>query len=787
MKLRVQLSLWMLLFSLFRISHDARAGNVCSEDPALPTLASDTDTTFYQNRSWITHGTLTDVTYTNYLGASKKMRIYLPANYSSSTYYPVLYLSHGMGGSYADSTNMSYHLILDNLIAEGKAVPMIVVMPGWGGQYFGLDMKPPDWNHEPQPLENDDVVTRELVKDIIPYVESHYRARPDRLSRMFAGISLGGFASLNTGLRRLDVFSGVFGYSPYYDSTALANLEQRYYPILANPNTKNKLAVPLYIAVGNSDYAWLLPALRSLDALLTKYGINHDYITSSGGHEIMNFRRYFHQTAQIMFPACTKGSPESIVTLSSGGASKSSTAGNSSSNALSGYAKLIMNSGAIPYGTAVFMFKQNGVTVSEAGVPVSPPTTHARVFIDRRSGVLGVPGRLNSGTVSINTGIGVVNYGLSTASISYRLSNSNGSPVAVGQGTLAAGHHFAKFINQLNEVASGFSLPADAHLVSLDIISDQPLSVTALRMTTNQKGEQLFTTTPVADMNQPLTSSSIYFPQLADGSGWTTSLILLNTSDAMQEGTLDFRDNNGLPLVIHQVEGATASSFKYSIPSGGLFRFQTDGSSEGQKTGWVRLIPDDMNYTPVGSGVFSYNPANILVSESGIPSALSTTHARIFVDLTGKHDSGLAIANPSNSAASITIRAFQMDGVIPVNVSQGSLSLAGLGHDAKFATQFFSDLPADFTGVLDIIASTPFAAITVRSLYNERDDFLLTTFPIADATRPAPSPVVFPHIAEGGGYVTQFMLLSPQGASDASLILYDDNGEPFATQITTAK
>jgi hypothetical protein len=118
-------------------------------------------------------------------------------------------------------------------------------------------------------------------------------------------------------------------------------------------------------------------------------------------------------------------------------------------------------------------------------------------------------------------------------------------------------------------------------------------------------------------------------------------------------------------------------------------------------------------------------------------------------------------------------------------VSQGPLQLAELGHDAKFAEQLISGLPENFTGVLDISSPTAFAAITVRSLYNERDDFLLTTFPIANGARTAPYPIVFPHIADGGGYVTQFILLDPQGITEASLNLYDDSGRQFPSGTKT--
>ncbi len=78
--------------------------------------------------------------------------------------------------------------------------------------------------------------------------------------------------------------------------------------------------------------------------------------------------------------------------------------------------------------------------------------------------------------------------------------------------------------------------------------------------------------------------------------------------------------------------------------------------------------------------------------------------------------------------------------------------------------------------MLDIASSTPFAALTVRSLTNERSDFLLATFPIADMTVGAPSPIVFPQIADGGGYVTQFILIGAGGASSVTLNYYGNGG-----------
>lgn len=97
-------------------------------------------------------------------------------------------------------------------------------------------------------------------------------------------------------------------------------------------------------------------------------------------------------------------------------------------------------------------------------------------------------------------------------------------------------------------------------------------------------------------------------------------------------------------------------------------------------------------------------------------------------------------------------------------------------HSAQFADQLVAGLPPGFTGVLDINSSMPFAALTMRSLYNERKDFLLATFPVAHMTLPAPAPIIFPQIADGGGYVTQFILIGAGGASNVALNFCGEDG-----------
>ncbi len=470
------------------------------------------------------------------------------------------------------------------------------------------------------------------------------------------------------------------------------------------------------------------------------------------------------------------------MSLGVGSVADYSTAG-SSQMTRSGYAKVATKTGADPYGTAVFSFRQNGVTVSEAGVPAAPPTTAARVFIDYRSSVAAIPGRASAGTINVNTGIAVVNNGSASAAITYTLRSTAGAALSSGHGILAAGAHFAKFIEQLKDMAPDFVLPPNfqtlTQFASLEITSNQPLSVLALRMTTNQRNEALFTTTPIADLTKPATNGVIFFPQFADGGGYTTSVVLLNTSSGIESGTLQFFDDNGSPLVVNQVGGIAGSIFRYSIPNGGVARFQTDGFPAATKAGWAELTPDVGTSTPVGAGVFSYNPGDFLVTESGIPAVVSTTHARVYVDLSAGHNTGLAIANPASTANAVTITAFQRDGATRIGTTRGPLQLPANGHSARFASELVAGLPTGFTGVLDIVSSAPFAALTMRSLNNERNDFLLATFPIADMTLAAPSPIVFPQIADGGGYTTQFILIGASGASSVTLSFYGEDGKPL--------
>lgn len=268
--------------------------------PILPALPAYTETAFY-SRADVPHGKLEQPTYKNYAGSDKRMHVYLPLDYERNTdaRYPVLYLNHGGGD---DDSRWSLEdqrrggsapLILDNLIAAGKAKPMIVVMPNTSGCA----------SQTPSSPGKDDACTQEYLKDIIPYVDSHYRTKANRENRAIAGLSMGGFVVLHTGLPHLDTFSELYVYSSGHISAEdLKQFDANFSAMLKDQKTNDLFRVPFYMAAGETDIA--LNNSERVLALFNQYGVRNFWVLSTGGHEWPNWRRYLYQTAQIMFPDC---------------------------------------------------------------------------------------------------------------------------------------------------------------------------------------------------------------------------------------------------------------------------------------------------------------------------------------------------------------------------------------------------------------------------------------------------------------------------------------------------
>lgn len=260
--------------------------------PILPALPDAEDQSFHAPRD-VPHGRVEVVHYTSSGGTEKRMHVYLPPGYDADTgrRYPVLYLNHGGGENDSHWTEKGRaHQILDNLIADGKARPMIIAMPDTGRLVSGTP---------PVPGE-DDACTREYLNDILPFVDGRYRTKAERTGRAVAGLSMGGFVVLNTGLTHLETFGELYVFSSGYWPDQLPLFEERIRPLLSDPGINERFRMPIYFAVGETDIAYL-NSMRTL-AVFAGHGVRNFSVLSSRGHEWLNWRRYLWQTAQIMFP-----------------------------------------------------------------------------------------------------------------------------------------------------------------------------------------------------------------------------------------------------------------------------------------------------------------------------------------------------------------------------------------------------------------------------------------------------------------------------------------------------
>jgi hypothetical protein len=160
----------------------------------------------------------------------------------------------------------------------------------------------------------------------------------------------------------------------------------------------------------------------------------------------------------------------------------------------------------------------------------------------------------------------------------------------------------------------------------------------------------------------------------------------------------------------------------------------------------------------------------------------STRRMRIYVDASKGHDTGIALANPGDVSVTVTVSGVQMDGLSLSPPEAGGLrfTLGPRAHTAKFIKELTGYSWTGYKGLVEISASAPITAVTLRSLVNQRGEFLLTTFPVADLERPAP-PAIFPQFADGGGYRTEIILISPGSEPVSGTIsLFDDAGQPVA-------
>jgi enterochelin esterase-like enzyme len=262
---------------------------------------------FDRPREGVAKGELKRVDYdSKTVGVKRWMQVYTPPGYSKDKKYPQLYVLHGIGGNEREEWTRGgvANVVLDNLIAEKKIEPMVVVFPngnatanpdeggrggfgggrGRGGRGGGFG----GWG---KPFEN------ELLKDIIPYIESNYSVVADREHRAVTGLSMGGGQALNIGLSNLDTFAWVGGFSSAPNTSPPEQL-------VADPEKAKEQLKLLYVSCGNKD--GLMRVSQGVHAYLKEKNVPHIWHVDEHAHDFQHWKKGLYNFAQLIFKPASK-------------------------------------------------------------------------------------------------------------------------------------------------------------------------------------------------------------------------------------------------------------------------------------------------------------------------------------------------------------------------------------------------------------------------------------------------------------------------------------------------
>jgi enterochelin esterase-like enzyme len=244
---------------------------------------------FASHRDEIPHGKIETVEYdSKTVGVRRKTLVYTPPGFSRDTKYPVLYLLHGIGG---DETEWQKHAapgdILDNLYAGKQLVPMIVVLPN--GRAQPNDRAEGDIFRSAPAFA---VFERDLLDDLIPFIESHYPVKTDRENRALAGLSMGGGQSLNFGLAHLDTFAWIGGFSSAPNTKPPAEL-------VPNPAEAARKLKLLWVSCGDKDD--LMSLSQGVHAYLKEKNVPHIWHVDSGRHDWPVWKNDLYLFSQRIF------------------------------------------------------------------------------------------------------------------------------------------------------------------------------------------------------------------------------------------------------------------------------------------------------------------------------------------------------------------------------------------------------------------------------------------------------------------------------------------------------
>jgi beta-lactamase superfamily II metal-dependent hydrolase len=442
-----------------------------------------------------------------------------------------------------------------------------------------------------------------------------------------------------------------------------------------------------------------------------------------------------------------------------------------------GYGRVRPDGGmTTPSGLAIFGFTQDGVLISEAGVPAVATVQEGRIFAEVNG--------------PVNTGLAIANPNDTAATVTFFFTDTNGVDFGSDSFELGANQQTAKFLDQ--DPFNGGS----AVLGTFTFTSSVPIAVVALRGFTNKRSEFLMTTLPVSPVSSTSTDT-IYFSHFADGGGWTTQVVLVNPTETPMTGTVQFFGQGSgttaaSPVALTLDDASIGPSFAYSISARSSQRFTTSNPAGTVSVGSVRANPNGGSNTPSGLVIFSFISGGVTVSEAGVPALPEGSAFRVYVESSGAPEqigsvrSGVAITDTSGAFNTVTLELANLDGSLALAAEE--LSIPPSGQVSRFLDELFS-VPDNFSGVLRVTSTADVAVVGLRLRINTASDIKMTTTPPSnEVSATTTADTYFPHIVDSGDWSTQFILYSGTAGqtSSGSLSFIDQAGQALNLAVSSS-
>ena len=261
-----------------------------------------------------------------------------------------------------------------------------------------------------------------------------------------------------------------------------------------------------------------------------------------------------------------------------------------------------------------------------------------------------------------------------------------------------------------------------------------------------------------------------------EGTGRTATLTGLEAATLYQM-QVRARNEEGTGRWSEPGEGRTLAGppavLPFSVPDRGGISLIAQSTSPELRVGYGQVETDDGMGPPAGLAIFSSRVNEILVSEAGVPAVSPVLEGRIFAETKGFVRAGIAMANPNDTAATITFFFTNSDGI---DSGHGTFTLGPREQIAQFLDEDPFNGGSETLGTFTFTADLPVAVIALRGFVNERSEFLMTTLPVAPIAVPTTATVYFPHFADGGGWTTQVILVNPTHAPIRGSVQFFDSG-----------